>query len=313
MSSETKKDSGTPIEPGSHVLPKILFFSVALTLLFTGVANLLPQVEGEAPVDKEIDLSALTPESFAVLGESLFMGKGTCTLCHKPAPLGRAPDIQGENMVGLAENALADERYKGDAKTPEDYIRESMTDPGKFVVKSWGVAGSNDSTSPMPKVDAAPIELSAVEIDAIIAYLQNKDGNDITVELPTEAPAAEAEIASTTTAGSAPAPATTPEEAIKKYGCQACHSMLGTTSPVGPSLEDVTTRLDTEQIRQSILDPAAVISKGFSDIMPKDFADKMTVKELSMIVDLLSAKQKAKQEDAKPEVITEKKAEESAQ
>ena len=171
MSSELKKGLGTPIESGSHVLPKILFFSVALTLLFTGVANLLPQVEGEAPVDQEIDLGALTPESFAALGESLFMGKGTCTLCHKPAPLGRAPDIQGENMVGLAENALADERYKGDAKTPEDYIRESMTDPSKFVVKSWGVAGSNDSTSPMPKVDAAPIELSAVEVDAIIAYL----------------------------------------------------------------------------------------------------------------------------------------------
>ncbi len=287
MSSENKKsETGTPIEPDSNILLKVIGFSVALTLIFTGVANLLPQVEGEAPVDKEIDLGALTPESFAALGESLFMGKGTCTLCHKPAPLGRAPDIQGENMVGLAEAALADERYKGDAKTPEEYIRESMITPSKFVVKSWGVAGTKDGTSPMPKVDAAPIELSTVEIDAIIAYLQNKDGNDITVELPTETPAPVEEVASTS--GSAPAPAATAEEAIKKYGCQACHSLLGTTSPVGPSLEDVANRLDAEQIRQSILDPAAVISEGFTDMMPKDFADKMTVKELSMIVGLLA-------------------------
>ena len=286
MSTEVNNNEGTPIEQNSSVLPKILVFSIALTLIFTGVANLLPQVEGEAPVDKEIDLGALTPESFATLGENLFMGKGTCTLCHKPAPLGRAPDIQGENMVGLAEAALADERYKGDAKTPEEYIRESMINPSKFVVKDWGVAGSNDTTSPMPKVDAAPIELSTVEMDAIIAYLQNKDGNDITVELPTEAPAPVEEIASA--GGSAPAPATTAEEAIKKYGCQACHSMLGTKSPVGPSLDDVSTRLDTEQIRQSILDPAAVISEGFTDIMPKNFADQMTVKELSMIVNLLA-------------------------
>jgi len=291
MSGEAnKQDVGTPIEPASNVLPKILIFSIALTLLFTGVANLLPQVEGEAPVDKEINLGTLTPESFATLGESLFMGKGTCTLCHKPAPLGRAPDIQGENMVGLAESALADERYKGDAKTPEEYIRESMVHPSKFVVKDWGVAGSNDTTSPMPKVDAAPIELSTVEMDAIIAYLQNKDGNDITVELPTEAPAPVEEVASSGGSGGTPAPAETAEEAVTKYGCQACHSMLGTKSPVGPSLEDVSARLNIEQINQSILDPAAVISEGFTDMMPKDFAEKMTIKELTMIVDLLSGK-----------------------
>lgn len=290
MSASTEKQAvGTPLEnPNTRVLPKILVFSLVLTLLFTGIANLLPQVEGEAPVEKEIDIGALTPESFATLGENLFMGKGTCTLCHKPAPLGRAPDIQGENMVGRAESVLADERYKGDAKTAEEYIRESMTSPSKFVVKNWGVAGSNDSKSPMPKVDAAPIELSAVEMDAIIAYLQNKDGNDITVALPTEAPVAEE--TPTIAGGSAPVPAKTAEEAIKKYGCQACHSMLGTTAAIGPSLEDVSTRLNKTQIQDSIIDPAAIIAEGFTNMMPTDFGDKMTVKELSMIVDLLSGK-----------------------
>jgi len=291
MSNDIKqKELGTPVDAVKNVLRKVLGFSVALTLVFTGVANLLPQVEGEAPVEKEIDLGALTPKSFASLGESIFMGKGTCTLCHKPAPLGRAPDIQGENMVGLAESALADERYKGSAKTPEEYIRESMKSPSKYVVKSWGVAGSNDSVSPMPKVDAAPIELSDVEIDAVIAYLQSKDGNDITVALPTEAPAPVEKVASET--AGVPVPVATAEEAIKKYGCQACHSVLGTTSPVGPSLEDVSSRLNTEQIRQSILNPSAVIAEGFTDMMPKDFADKMTVKELSMIVDLLAGGKK---------------------
>ncbi|HIQ15908.1 MAG TPA: c-type cytochrome [Leucothrix sp.] len=292
--SNANKDAGTPIEqPNTRVLPKILGFSIALTLVFTGVANLLPQIEGEAPVEKEIDLGALTPESFAALGENLFMGKGTCTLCHKPAPLGRAPDIQGENMVGLAETALKDERYKGDAKTPEEYIRESMVDPSKFVVKSWGTPGSNDSISPMPKVDAAPIELSAVEVDAIIAYLQNKDGNDITVELPTEAPAV-VEKSSKNGGGGLAAPAKTAEAAIKKYGCQACHSMLGTKATIGPSLDDVASRLSRDEIGQSILEPSAVITEGFTDMMPKDFGDQMTVKELSMIVDLLTEKNDSK-------------------
>lgn len=285
-----KQASETPVaNPNTNVLPKILGFSIALTLLFTGVANLLPQVEGEAPVDKEIDLGALTPKSFAALGEGLFMGKGTCTLCHKPAPLGRAPDIQGKNMVENAEAAMADKRYKGDAKTAEEYIRESMQFPSKYVVKNWGVSGSNDTKSPMPKVDAAPIELSAVEMDAIIAYLQNKDGNEITVALPTEAPVTE-KASSTTEGGSTPAPAKTAEEAIKKYGCQACHSLLGTTAAIGPSLEDVSIRLSKDEISQSIIDPAAVIAEGFTNMMPTDFGDKMTVKELSMIVDLLSGK-----------------------
>ena len=298
MSANTTQNEvkETPIEqPNTGVLSKILSFSILLTLLFTGVANLLPQVEGEAPVDKEIDLGALTPESFAALGESIFLGKGTCTLCHKPAPLGRAPDIQGENIVASAEERLADERYKGDAKTAEEYIRESMLDPSKYVVKDWGVAGSNDTTSPMPKVDAAPIELSSVEIDAVIAYLQSKDGNDITVKLPTEAPAPAEELAASGGGGGVPAPAETAEAAIKKYGCQACHSLLGVKATIGPSLEDVADRLKPEQIRQSIIDPAAVIAEGFTDMMPKDFGDKMTVKELSMIIELLTNKKEGAQ------------------
>lgn len=304
----------TPLEnPNTGVLPKILGFSLVLTLIFTGVANMLPQIEGEAPVDKEIDLGILTPESFAALGESLFMGKGTCTLCHKPAPLGRAPDIAGENMLEVAEQRLKDKRYQGKAKTAEEYMRESMIEPSKYVVKGWGVSGSNDTISPMPVVNAAPIELSDIEINAVIAYLQHKDGNDITVELPTEAPAS---VEKSTKKGGGGlmvsiTPAKTAEEAIKKYGCQACHSMLGTKATIAPSLEDVASRLTREQIGQSILEPSAVIAEGFSDMMPKDFGEKMTVKELSMIVDLLSTQSKEKSGTAvetSSEIKIEKKA-----
>lgn len=271
------------------VLPKVLGFCLALTLVFTLVANLLPQVEGEAPVDEVIDLSALTPELFAAFGESLFMGKGTCTLCHKPPPLGRAPDIQGENMIALAELRLADEHYHGDAQTAVEYIAESMREPSKYVVKDWGVAGSDGTVSPMPNVNAAPIEMSDIEIDAVIAYLQHKDGNEITVELPAEAPVAEEVlIGDTSSATGLPAAAENAEAAIKKYGCQACHTLLGASSPLGPSLEEVSERLDKQQIQQSILEPGAVIAEGFSNIMPTDFAERMTVKELNMIVDLLA-------------------------
>lgn len=270
------------------VLIKTLAFCLGLTLVFTLVTTLLPQVEGEAPSEQKVDLSSLTIDDFIVLGEDLFNNKGTCTLCHKPAPLGRAPDVQGLDMKTTSAERLADERYKGKASDSESYLRESMIDPGQYVVAGWGKKGSNDTESPMPRVDKAPIELSAIEIDAIIAYLQSKDGNDVTVQLPS--PEAAAAVVADASPAAAPAPAATPEEALAKFACSSCHAMDSHDALVGPGLVDVGARLTETLIRQSVLDPNAVIAEGFPAAMPADFAEKMTVKELEMIVQYLAEK-----------------------
>ncbi|HEC05341.1 MAG TPA: c-type cytochrome [Thiolapillus brandeum] len=273
------------------VLFKTLGFSLGLTLLFTLVTYLLPQVKGEAPVEKKVDLSSLTMEDFIALGDDIFHNKGTCTLCHKPAPLGRAPDIEGDDMVAESAKRLADPRYKGDAKDAEGYLRESMLHPSKYVVAGWGKKGSNDSESPMPPVDKPPIQLSAMEIDAVIAWLEAKDGNEVTVALPTAAAAAEVAAGGAGgDAGKAPAPAATAEEALAKFACVSCHSLDSKDTLVGPGLVDVGSRLTSEQVRQSILDPGAVIAEGFPPAMPTDFGAKMTVNELEMIVKYLAEK-----------------------
>ncbi len=271
------------------ILVKTLGFSLGLTLVFTGVANLLPQVEGEAPVEKEIDLSALTIDDFVAMGQDLFENKGTCTLCHKPPPLGRAPDLQGMDMIAISAERLADARYQGKAMDMDGYVRESMIEPSIYVVSGWGKKGSNDTESPMPQINKAPIDLSEVEMDAIIAYLQAKDGGEVTVELPST----EATVAVTATrsvAGNAPVAAGTPEEALAKYACTGCHSLESADALVGPGLANVGARLSAEESRQSILDPNVVIAEGFPAAMPTDFAVKMTVKELEMIVQLLAEK-----------------------
>ena len=273
-----------------NVFAKSMLFSIGLILVFTLVSNLLPQVEGEAPVEQKVDLGSLTMDDFVALGEELFMNKGTCTLCHKPPPLGRAPDIQGTNMVAISDERLADERYAGAATDAAGYILESMVDPSRYVVAGWGKKGSNDSESPMPKVDKAPIELSAMEMDAVIAWLQAKDGNEVTISLPTPEAAAEAAAATEPAAAGAPAPAATAEEALAKYACTSCHSLDSSDALVGPGLVDVGGRLTVDQIRQSILDPNAVITEGFAAAMPTDFAEKMTVRELEMIVNTLAEK-----------------------
>jgi mono/diheme cytochrome c family protein len=271
------------------VFLKTIGFSLSLTLVFTLVTYLLPQVEGEAPEEKVFDLDSMTMDDFVALGEELFMNKGTCTLCHKPPPIGRAPDIQGFDMVAMAKERLADERYLGDAQDAAGYILESMVAPGKYVVATWGKKGSNDTESPMPAVNKAPIQLSALEMDAIIAYLQAKDGNEVTVSLPSpDETKAIAGVSPATTAP--PSPAATVDEALVKYACSACHAMESSDALVGPGLVGVGARLSREEIRQSILDPNAVLAEGFPAAMPADFADKMTVRELDMIVNFLAEK-----------------------
>jgi len=257
-----------------------LLFSFALILAFASVTYVLPQMKAEAPVEKEVKLGELTVDGYAALGEELYTGKGTCTLCHNK--LGRAPDMLTYDVVKTAAERMADSRYRGKAKDAESYLRESMMEPSAYVVKGFGKKGTDDSESPMPAVNRPPIQLTDVEIGAIIAYLQKKDGNPVTVALPKEAPAAEKKTAS----ADAPAPAPTAEAAIAKFGCGACHSILGTQSPIGPNLTDVGKRLSAEQIRTSIADPKAVIAQGFPPIMP-DFPN-MTLTELNLLVGFLA-------------------------
>lgn len=258
---------------------KVLMFSLGMTLIFTGIANLLPQVEGQAPEDKEVDLGALTMDSFIALGEDIFKNKGTCTLCHNN--MGRAPDILHLDMNEISKQHLAGERYKGSATDVAGYLHESMVDPSAYVVKGFGKKGSNDAESPMPQINKAPIELNDVEMDAVIAFLQSKDGGEVTVALPTEAPEPTADLA-------VPSVATTAEETINKFACSACHAILDSTAELGPNLNDVGARLSAAEIRQSIVNPSAVIAEGYPPIMPADLADRMMAKELEMVVEFLA-------------------------
>ncbi len=163
------------------VLARVLGFSLGLILLFTLMMWLPPQRQGEAPEDLAVDSTQLSQEQFVALGESIFNGKGMCALCHQPPPAGRAPDIRGMNLMALAAERLADPRYRGGAKDAVAYLRESLLNPSVYVVAGWGVVGEEETRSPMPAVDKPPVSLTADEIDAVIAYLQAKDGNPVTM------------------------------------------------------------------------------------------------------------------------------------
>lgn len=271
-----------------RVLGKVVGFSLFLTLVFTGIANLLPQVQGEPPEETTVDVSSLTMDDFIRLGEDLFKGKGTCALCHNN--MGRAPDLLALNVVDTAASRIGVEGYEGGAADAAGYIWESMTEPSAYVVPGFGKKGTDDRESPMPAVDQAPIQLSEIEMNAIIAFLESKDGNDVTVALPSVPVATAAAPENDSSAEPAdPDAMVSAADLLANYGCTACHSILDSEADIGPELRTVGARLSAEQIRQSIIDPMAVIAEGYEPMMPDYFADEMTIKELEAVVRFLES------------------------
>ncbi|MBI3397824.1 MAG: c-type cytochrome [Deltaproteobacteria bacterium] len=265
---------------------RVVIFSLAVIFFYTFYASsMIPQIRpAPPPVEAKLDLGAMTMEQFINLGDTIFHGKGTCELCHNPVG-GRAPLL---DQVGKrAEERLKDPRYKGKAKTGEEYIRESMKEPSAFVVAGFGVKGTNDTQSPMPVVTSGAIGLKDFEVDAVIAYFQQKAGVSVTVQLPKEAPKQEA-------AAPAAVPAKSPEDVVAKYGCGVCHKIAGQAGPIGPDLTKIGAKKNKDYLRRAILDPNADIAKEcptgpcVPGIMPQDFGAKMTAGELEMLVNYLA-------------------------
>lgn len=276
---------------------KVMAFSLAVLLAYTLFANVLPQVQSDPPAEeKPVVVAGLDAAGLAAWGETLFGGKGTCTLCHND--LGRAPDLLAMDLKAAFAERLADPRYTGSAKggegadVIETYLRESLLEPSAFVVAGFGKKGSNDTVSPMPAIDKPPVSLSGAEINAVIAFLQNKAGMEVTVPLPPGGaePQAPAKAQKTATAEEEETAAATAEAAIEKFTCNACHDLLGSGADVGPALAGAGTRLGREGIRRAVLDPNASVAKGYEpDMMPQDYGEQMRARELELVIDFLMA------------------------
>lgn len=60
------------------------------------------------------------------------------------------------------------------------------------------------------------------------------------------------------------------ESKFTSLGCSGCHT-TGTNKLVGPGLAGISSKGD-DYIRQSIVDPSAVLVDGFANLMPTTFA-----------------------------------------
>ncbi|HIA14119.1 MAG TPA: nitric oxide reductase [Nitrospirales bacterium] len=169
-------------------------FMIVVAAAFAGFANWLPQTIGEPPALEESveDITSLSPQELADLGEKLTFGKGKCSLCHvfgSSEHGERAP-----NMFGLAARAneiVQLDSYKnrdtiqtvaydgsGIAENAVEYMAESHACPNCYVSPGYGKRGTNDRESPMPAIHKPPLSLTIDEMVAIDTWMYVREGLD---------------------------------------------------------------------------------------------------------------------------------------
>jgi cytochrome c2 len=247
------------------VFLRLVILVAVVDLFYMWIGQTVTQSEEHPP--PELEITTETDELALVgMGEELFAGKGGCLICHKLEDGGsdRGPDLRG--MGGRAAT-------QREGMGAEEYLMESLVDPAAFVVEKYPAI--------MPPANLPPGDLSATEVKAVVAFLQSM-GGEVTVEiLPEDVAAAMAKAASA--GGLTPA-----ETYLTDRGCVACHDVRGQERRVGPALTGVASRLAVREIRQSIVDPDAVVAEGFpAGLCPKVDPKGESPAEVDMLVDYL--------------------------
>ncbi len=209
-----------------------------------------------------------TTKDLIAVGKEIAEKKAGCNICHKVGePGGRCPDWQG---VGGRAGA----RKPG--MSAEAYLIESLENPGAFVVPGY--------PNIMPKVTGPPANLTRDEILAVVAYLESLGG---TVTIKPENVKITEIIPSTASGGSTLIDKG--KEIFQGKGlCFTCHSLKRGERILGPSLADIGARATEAYIRQSILEPNAVIVSGFpGNVMPQNFNEMLTEEEINEVVAFL--------------------------
>ena len=244
---------------------KLLSFSLMVIWSYAFAASLVPR-ESTATVDLS-DIER-TPEAFVEAGEAIFNGKGKCNTCHTldpSAPKGRCPDL-------LTIGSQAATRKPG--VSAKDYLIESTYEPHKFLVPGY--------SNIMPPVWKPPISLSELEIETVIAFLQNQGGEvDLTpFEPPVDigSPEAEDKVLPPLLTGDIERGKKVFVDSAK---CIACHAVAGIEQPAGqtldegvevvaaPDLTDIAAVNSSRYIEESILVPNALIVSGYGSVTVK--------------------------------------------
>ena len=271
---DSESDSGN--EARGMLVENLKIFAVVIGTLgtFTIVANSIPQIQSEVPVELSFgaDVSA---EELVSSGEVLFNGAGGCVACHGLGT--RAPNLvtdhEGTGTIGVrCANRVPGEECQA-------YLYASMVDPGAYLVDGFE-----------PIMPDMRVQLSNEQIWALVAYLESVGGEVTVTGADIMATDDGSSTAVATTATTATTAFTDPIDIMNAYGCLSCHEFDGGGLPMGPAFDGIGARVDADYIRESILDPAAGASEGFETFlgaMPPIFGDQLTASQLETVVQFL--------------------------
>jgi mono/diheme cytochrome c family protein len=131
--------------------------------------------------------------------------------------------------------------------------------------------------------------LGAVEVFAKEEHPETEAPGETTPE-PPPPPTSTETTGTTTTTEQPPGSAAAGRAVFTSAGCGACHTFApaGASGSVGPDLDEALQGKDAEFIRQSIVDPNAEITQGFSaGVMPQNFGQELSPKQLDDLVAFL--------------------------
>jgi mono/diheme cytochrome c family protein len=188
-------------------------------------------------------------------GKALFTQK--CGSCHTLARAG----TQGQTGPNLdaAFRAALDKGLSRD--TVEGVVHRQILHPRLGSVMSAGLVTGQE----------------AKDVAAYVGYAAHRRGQD------------SGALAQAGLAG-----ATTGEQIFTAAGCAGCHTLskAGATGTIGPSLNDLASSPDIkgspeDYVSESMLDPNAVVVKGFQAGVMPSFKGKLTDKQVQALVQYL--------------------------
>jgi mono/diheme cytochrome c family protein len=188
-------------------------------------------------------------------GKALFTQKcGSCHALQRAGTQGQTgPDLDTAFRAALEKGINRD--------TVEGIVHKQVLHPRRNSVMPAGLVKGKD----------------AKDLAAYVSFAVDRPGED-------QGALAEAGLAG----------ATTGEQIFTAAGCAGCHklSKAGATGTIGPSLDDLASSGDikgspADYVRQSLLEPDAVVTKGFQPGVMPSFRGKLTDKQIQALVQYL--------------------------
>ncbi len=238
---------------------KLVAFIVVIAGGFVYICRAIPQIESQpAAVETEIGDS---PAELVVAGKRIFMSdRSQCLTCHS---LGEDPKARCPNQEDLGERAA---KQKAGLSAAE-YLVESVYDPNASIVSGY-------PANQMTPVNKPPIALSHDEILAVLAYLNTMGGQTDAEFVDALKSAQDPWRKGLLKPGLGQEQEQLPIlagdarrgwEVFQKQSCIQCHRVAGEGRDVGPELTAIGASQTAHYMLESVLDPSAVIVKGYSE------------------------------------------------